>query len=83
MHTVCVLGRAGSEALLTDQRRRLVTKTASDPHALEGTPCESTVRVCAGRRNNFGQSELIAVKVEEAKKLVVILTGVEIHEHGS
>ena len=48
VHTVGVFGRAGSETLLTDQRRGLVTKTACDFHSLQGTLGESTVRICAG-----------------------------------
>lgn len=69
--------------MLTDQRRRLVTKTASNLHALQNALGERTVSICARRRNNLGQSELVAVKIEEAQKVVIILTGVEVHEHGS
>lgn len=67
LHTICVLSRARSEALLTDQRRRLVTKTASNLHTLQDALGESTVSICARRRNNLGQSELVAVKIKEAQ----------------
>lgn len=83
MHTICVLGRARSEALLTDQSRRLVTKTASNLHTLQNALGESTVSIGARRRNNLGQPELVAVKIEEAQEVVIVLTGVKVHEHGS
>lgn len=81
--TVRVLGRARSEALLADQGRRLITETSSNLHALQGSLGKGTVCVCTRRRNNLGQPKLVAIEVEEAQQIVVVLTSVQVHEHGS
>lgn len=77
--TVCVLGLTGLKGLLADEGGRLVTETASKGNVGEGTGSDSAVDLSGG--HNLGENELL--DTEELDELLVVLEGLNVHEHGS
>lgn len=76
---VCVLGLTGREAELADEGSRLVTEAARDGDAGEGTSTDASVDLRGG--DNLGEDDLLDAK--ELDELVVVLEGLDVHQHGS
>ncbi|KAI6753124.1 hypothetical protein HG531_005293 [Fusarium graminearum] len=81
--TVCVLGLAGLEATLTHEGRGLVTQAASNRDTLEGSLVKSTIGSGVGRRDDLGQADLGAINIKELEKVLIIIEGLQVHEHST
>lgn len=78
---VCVLGLAGGEPLLADQSSGLVTQAAGDLDTLQGGAGEGPVGLGVRRSDNLGELDLLPVKAEPVNELVIVVEGLEVHEH--
>lgn len=80
---VGVLGETRSEALLANQRSRLVTQASSDLDALQSATGKGAVGLGVGRSDNLGQRDLLAIETEPIDEVSVVVERFEVHEHGS
>lgn len=68
---------------MANQSRGLVTQTAGDGNTLERAHDDIAKGFVIGGRRDLGQVNLITVDFEEIQEFIVILVGVQIHEHGT
>lgn len=80
---VCVLRKTSSETLLADQSSGLVTQAASNLGTAQGGVGQGTVGLGIGRAHNLGQLDLLGVNSEPVNEVLIVLQGVDVHEHGT
>jgi hypothetical protein len=74
---------AGLKSTVANQGTGLITQATCYRCSLQSPDGQTAEGFRVGRRDDFRESDLGAVNLEEVEQLIVILACTQIHEHGS
>ena len=80
---VGVLGHTRGEGTVADEGGGLVAQAAGDGDAVERARADVAVALTVGGGKDGGQADLLAVDAEEIEQAIIVVEGLEVHEHST